>query len=206
MEDMMGLSVGSFAEDEACRWTKSTVRTLGCWSWCAMSAACLSPSGWRQRMLEFLAALKRVAQLPQLEVGAKMSSTEKKAVLVLKQHALVTVDDKDLVAIHSLTQVAVRGQTDKRDRRALAADVARALEGRLAKLHHHKPSTFFIGRRYAAHARAAAAKLSFPALASPGAAHWVSVGPGGGGEARGGRSLLGDVGECACRRGLSLRR
>jgi hypothetical protein len=28
-----------------------------------------------------------------------LSSTERKAVLVLKQHALVTVDDKDLVAI-----------------------------------------------------------------------------------------------------------
>jgi hypothetical protein len=39
-----------------------------------------------------------------------LSSTERKAVLVLKQHALVTVDDKDLVvAIHSLTHLAVRG-------------------------------------------------------------------------------------------------
>jgi hypothetical protein len=28
-------------------------------------------------------------------------------VLALKQHALVTVDDKDLVAMHSLTQLAV---------------------------------------------------------------------------------------------------
>ena len=26
MEDVMGLSVGSFAEDEACSWVKSTVR------------------------------------------------------------------------------------------------------------------------------------------------------------------------------------
>ncbi len=33
--------------------------------------------------------------------------------MVLKQHALVTVDDKDLVAIHSLTQLAVNGQTVK---------------------------------------------------------------------------------------------
>jgi len=30
----MGLSVGSFAEDEACSWIKGTVRqsTLGCWN------------------------------------------------------------------------------------------------------------------------------------------------------------------------------
>jgi hypothetical protein len=26
MDDVMGLSVGSFAEDEACSWVKSTVR------------------------------------------------------------------------------------------------------------------------------------------------------------------------------------
>jgi hypothetical protein len=40
-------------------------------------------------------------------------------VQVLKQHALVTVDDKDLGAIHSLTQLAVRGQADKGDRRGV---------------------------------------------------------------------------------------
>jgi hypothetical protein len=39
-----------------------------------------------------------------------LSSTERKAVQVLKQHALVTMDDKDLGAIHSLTQLAVRCQ------------------------------------------------------------------------------------------------
>jgi tetratricopeptide (TPR) repeat protein len=65
-------------------------------------------------------------------------------VLVMKQHALVTVDDKDLVVIHSLTQLAVRGQTDKGDRRALAAAVARALEGRLAKFDHEKPEKMSI--------------------------------------------------------------
>jgi hypothetical protein len=52
----------------------------------------------------------------------------------------VTVDDKDLVAIHSLTQLAVRGQTDKGDRRGIAAAVARALKQRLAKFDHQKPS------------------------------------------------------------------
>ena len=48
-----------------------------------------------------------------------LSSTERKAVQVLKQHALVTVDDKDLGVIHSLTQLAVRGQADKGDRRGV---------------------------------------------------------------------------------------
>ncbi len=64
--------------------------------------------------------------------------------LVLKQHALVTVDDKDRMAIHSLTHLAVRDQTDKGDQRALAAAVARALEGRLAKFDQQRPATFFI--------------------------------------------------------------
>jgi hypothetical protein len=92
MEDVMGLSVGSFAEEETCSWIQGT---LGCWSWCATSAACLSLSGWRERRpatrpaspclgreqgtarpAELLAALKRVAPPPhateQLEVGAKV--------------------------------------------------------------------------------------------------------------------------------------
>jgi hypothetical protein len=79
-----------------------------------------------------------------------VSSTERKVLLVLKQPALVTVDDKDLVAIHSLTQLAVRGQTDTGDRRTLAAAFAQALEWRLAvytintlqHLHIHYPHTY----------------------------------------------------------------
>jgi tetratricopeptide (TPR) repeat protein len=313
MEDVMGLSVGSFAEDEACSWIKSTVRQwrndhagvlalvryLGCLPLALGLASAHAGVHGTASPAEFLAALKRVAPPPQeqLEVGAKvelhslnatelngkhgelleydaeaqrwavelseggsirvrapnlallnrddcplslhavvllsrgkikesrdgeaadsalrkmalldttaipldlMSRTEKKGVLGLKQHALVTVNDKDLVVIHSLTQLAVRAQTDKGDRRAIAAGVVRALKERLAKFHHHKPSTFFIGRRYAAHARAAAANAAawglipgFPALASPGAAHrGVGRGAGGLGEAQGGRSLLVDV-------------
>ena len=316
MDDVMGLSVGSFAEDEACSWVKSTVRQwrddhagvlelvryLGCLPLAiGLSGLASAHAGVHgtARPGEFLAALKRVAPPPppQLEVGAKvelhslnatehngkhgelleydaeaqrwavelseggsirvrapnlallsrddcplslhavvmlsrgkiqesgdgeaadsalrkmalldttaipldlLSSTERKAVQVLKQHALVTVDDKDLGAIHSLTQLAVRGQADKGDRRGSAAAVARGLKERLAKFDHQKPSTFFIGRRYAAHARAAAANIAawglipgLPALASPGAAHrGVGRAVGGGGEARGGRSLLGDV-------------
>jgi tetratricopeptide (TPR) repeat protein len=310
-EDVMGLSVGSFAEDEACSWIKSTVRQwrddhsgvlelvryLGCLPLAIGLASAHAGVHGTATPGEFLATLKRVAPPPQLEVGAKvelhsldatepngkhgellehdaeaqrwavelseggrksvrapnlailsredcppslhavvmlsrgkiqesgdgeaaeaalrkmalldttaipldlLSSTERKAVLVLKQHALVTVDDKDLVAIHSLTQLAVRAQMDKGDRRGIAAAVVRALKERLAKFDHQKPATFFIGRRYAAHARAVAANAvawglipGFPALALPGAAHWgVGRAAGGGGEARGGTSLLGDV-------------
>ena len=106
-------------------------------------------------------ALRKMALLDTTAIPLDLlSSTERKAVLVLKQHALVTVDDKDLVAIHSLTQLAVRGQTDKEDRLAIAAAVAQALKGRLAKFDQENPATFFIGRRYAAHARAAAANAA----------------------------------------------
>jgi tetratricopeptide (TPR) repeat protein len=147
------------------------------------------------------AALRKLALLDTTAIPLDLqSSTERKAVFVLKQHALVTVDDKDLVAIHSLTQLAVHGQTDKGDRRVIAAGVVRALKERLAKFDDQKPATFFVGRRYAAHARAAAANAAawglipgLPALASPGAAHRVGRAAGGGGEARDGRSLLGDV-------------
>jgi len=92
------------------------------------------------------------------------------------------------------------------------------IKERLAKFDHQKPAPFLIGRRYAAHARAAAANTAawglipglsssqFPALALPSAAHWGVVrGVGGGGETRGGQSLLGDVWECAGRRGFSCR-
>ena len=64
------------------------------------------------------AALHKMALLDTTAIPLDLlSSTERKAVQVLKQHALVTVDDKDLGAIHSLTQLTVRGQADKRDRR-----------------------------------------------------------------------------------------
>jgi tetratricopeptide (TPR) repeat protein len=310
MDDVMGLIVGSFAEDEACSWVKSTVRQwrddhagvlelvryLGCLPLAIGLASAHAGVHGTASPGEFLAALKRVAPPPppQLEVGAKvelhslnatehdgkhgelleydaeaqrwavklsdggsirvrapnlallsrdecppslhavvmlsrgkiqesgdgeaadsalrklalldttaipldlLSSAERKAVQVLKQHALVTVDD--LGAIHSLTQLAVRGQADKGDRRGIAAAVARGLKERLAKFDHQKPSTFFIGRRYASHARAAAANAAawgfipgLAALESPGAAHRGVGQAVGGGEARGGRSLLGVV-------------
>jgi hypothetical protein len=84
-----------------------------------------------------------------------LSSTERKAVLVLKQHEFVTVDNKDLEAMHSLTQLDVRTQTDTGDWRDTAAAVARTVKKRLAggrifelrggsRRDHQKPATFFI--------------------------------------------------------------
>ena len=155
-------------------------------------------------------ALRKMALLDTTAIPLDLlSSTERKAVQVLKQHALVTVDDKDLGAIHSLTQLAVRGQADKGDRRGSAAAVARGLKERLAKFDHQKPSTFFIGHRYAAHARAAAANIAawglipgLPALAAGAAHRRVRRAAGGGGEAHGKRSLLGDVREMCMAAGI----
>ena len=73
------------------------------------------------------AALRKMALLDTTAI--LLSSTERKTVLVLKQHAFVTVDDQGLVAIHSLKQLAVRGQTDKGDRRAIAAALRRRSRG-----------------------------------------------------------------------------
>ena len=69
----------------------------------------------------------------------------------------MTKDDKGLVAMHALTQRAVCGLTDAPEREALVAAVAGALHAKLAKFDVDKPATYFIGRRYAAHARAVAA-------------------------------------------------
>ena len=75
MDDVMGLSMGSFAEDEACSGVKSTVR-----QWrddhagvlelvrYATSAACLSLSGLRQRMLASTARRVRPSSWPRSSV------------------------------------------------------------------------------------------------------------------------------------------
>ena len=84
----MGLSVGSFAKDEACSWIKSTVqqwldddvgvlelvRYLGCLPLAIGLASSHAGVHGTASPAEFLAALKRVAPLPppQLEVGAKV--------------------------------------------------------------------------------------------------------------------------------------
>ena len=119
-----------------------------------------------------------------------LSRSEKEAVGLLTQHALVTKDDKGLVAMHALTQGAVRGLTAKAARGALVAAVVGALEAKLAKFDEHKPVTYFIGRRYASHVRAAAAQAGAWGLLGGGPGHDASgsrVGQaagGGGAEAR----------------------
>ena len=74
------------------------------------------------------AALRKMALLDTTAIPIDLlSSTMRKAVLVLKQHTLVTMDDKDLVVMHSLTQLTVRAKTDKRDQRGTESAVAGAL-------------------------------------------------------------------------------
>jgi hypothetical protein len=52
-------------------------------------------------------ALLKMAPLDTRATRRAADSIERKAVLVLKQHAIVAVDDKDLLAMHSLTHLAV---------------------------------------------------------------------------------------------------
>jgi len=96
-----------------------------------------------------------------------LSPSEKQAVTLLTQHALVTKDKKGLATMHALTQRAVRGLTDRAERGALAAAVAGALAAKLLKFDRQKPATYFIGRRFAAHAMAAAAQARAWGLLRP---------------------------------------
>jgi hypothetical protein len=88
MDDVMGLTVGSFAEDESCSWVKSTVlqwcdhdtgvlelvRYVGCLPLALGLASAHARVHGTPSPTEFLAALKRAVPPPlQLEVGAKVS-------------------------------------------------------------------------------------------------------------------------------------
>ena len=73
-----------------------------------------------------------------------LGSEERQAVKLLTQHALVTKDDKGLVAMHALTQRAVRSLTDTAERGPLVAAVAGALRAKLLKFDANKPATYFI--------------------------------------------------------------
>ena len=89
MDDVMGLSVGSFAEDEACSWVKSTVRQwrddhagvlelvryLGCLPLAIGLASAHAGVHGTARPGEFLAALKRVAPPRIMGSMASCSST-----------------------------------------------------------------------------------------------------------------------------------
>ena len=71
----------------------------------------------------------------------------------------MTVDDTGYVAIHAVTQSVVRDWlTPKAQRPVLVAALAAMLALKLRKFDDEKPSTFFIGRWYARHAGAVAAR------------------------------------------------
>jgi len=127
-----------------------------------------------------------------------LSRAEKEAVGLLTQHAMVTKDDKGLVTMHALTQRAVRGLTDTPSRGELVAAVAGALRAKLFKFDDKKPATYFIGRRYAAHASAAAAHAGAWGLLGDGPRCGAAGGEGGqaaggGGVGQGGAMLLEEV-------------
>jgi len=88
-----------------------------------------------------------------------LSAGEKKAVILLQEHSLVTVDDTGGAAMHALTQLVVRDQlTTKAQRPALVAALAAVLAAKLGKFNEAKPATYFIGRRYVRHASAVVAR------------------------------------------------
>jgi len=80
-------------------------------------------------------------------------------VLLLQAHSLVTVDDTGCAAMHAVTQHVVRDWiTPKAQRAVLVAALAAVLASKLLKFDEENPATFFIGRRYARHAGAVAAR------------------------------------------------
>jgi len=105
-------------------------------------------------------ALRKMALLDTEAIPLDLlGAGEKKAVLLLQEHSLVNVDDKGCAAMHAVTQLVVRDWiTPKTQRAVLVAVLAAVLASKLFKFNHEKPVTFFIGRRYARHAGAVAAR------------------------------------------------
>jgi len=117
-----------------------------------------------------------------------LGADEKKAVILLQEHSLVTVDDTGCAAMHAVTQLVVRDwMTSKAQRPVLVAALAAVLASKLDKFNNEKPTTFFIGRRYSRHAAVLAAwarKWGVLPVARPGLAGGsggVDAGRGGGG-------------------------
>jgi len=137
-------------------------------------------------------ALRKLALLDTEAIPLDLlGAGEKKAVLLLQAHSLVTVDDTGCVAMHTLTQRVVRDWLmPKAQRPMLVAALAAVLASKLRKFHDDKPATFFIGRRYARHAAAVAAwarEWGVLPVARPGLAggrSGVDAGQGGGGADR----------------------
>jgi len=105
-------------------------------------------------------ALRKLALLDTEAIPLDLlGADEKKAVLLLQAHSLVTVDDTGCAAMHAVTQFVVRDWlTPKAQRPVLVAALVAVLASKLFKFRYQKPVTFFIGRRYARHADAVAAR------------------------------------------------
>jgi len=219
--DIVGLHVGSFAEEEACSWIKgkvlqwggdaegilALVRHLECFPLAVVLAAAHACSDETATPAMYLDALKRAGSTRAKGRGATeeypecfpdvvklwldkllqsdkahaedvgqalrklalldteaipldlLGANERKAVLLLQEHSLVTVDDTGCAAMHAVTQRVVRDWlTPKAQRPVLVAVLAAMLASKLCKFNEEKPATFFIGRRYARHAGAVSAR------------------------------------------------
>ena len=133
-------------------------------------------------------ALRKLALLDTEAIPLDLlGAGEKKAVLLLEAHSLVTVDDTGCAAMHAVTQCVVRDWlTPRAQRPVLVAALAAVLASKLPKFRYQKPATFFTGRRYARHAGAVAAwarEWGVLLMARPGLADGsggVGTGQGGG--------------------------
>jgi len=248
--EIVGLYVGSFAEEEACSWMKSKVlqwegdvegilelvRHLECFPLAvalAAERACTDKTatpvmyldalrcagskrakGWGtteeypecfpdvvKLLLDTLLqsdqthaedagqALRKLALLDTEAIPLDLlDAGEKKAVLLLQAHSLVTVDDTGCAAMHAVTQRVVRDWiTPKTQQPVLVAALAAVLASKLLKFHPEKIATYFIGRRYTRHAGAVAERarewgilpVALPCLA--GGSGGIDAGLGGGG-------------------------
>jgi len=228
--DIVGLYVGSFAEEEACSWMKSKVlqwegdaegilalvRHLECFPLAVALAAehvlCSDKMATPTMYLDALRragskrakgrgtteeypeclpdvvkmlldtilqsdqahaedaghALRKLALLDTESIPLDLlGADQKKAVLLLQEHSLVTVDDTGCAAMHAVTQRVVRRLTPKAQRPVLVAALAAVLASKLLKFNDEKPATFFIGRRYAVHRVCVCSSLFLSLFLSP---------------------------------------
>jgi len=88
-----------------------------------------------------------------------LRANERKAVILLREYSLVTVDDTGCAEMHAATQQVLRRKlTPKAQRPVLVAAMVAVLAAKLGKFHPDKSATFFSGHRYAQHAGAVAAR------------------------------------------------
>ena len=104
-------------------------------------------------------ALRKLALLDTKAIPLDLlGADEQKAVLLLQEHSLVTVNDMGCAAMHAVTQLVVRNLAPKAQRPVLVATLVNVLASKLGKFQDEKPATCFIGRRYARSAGAVTAR------------------------------------------------